>query len=101
MYQKDKGMEKKRTVMSLGIIHNLQQMKNPLTNIMLSVELIASETAEDKKEDYYNTIKHNAQRLEVCINEMCAFFNDLDSDVTAERELLAGANWKAALTDIE
>ena len=98
---KHKPMEKKRTVMSLGIIHNLQQMKNPLTNIMLSVELIASETAEDKKENYYNTIKHNAQRLEVCIKEMCAFFNDLDSDDAAEHELIAGANWNAPLTDMK
>lgn len=98
---KDKPMEKKRTIMSLGVIHNLQQMKNPLTNIMLSVELIAAETAEDKKEGYYNTIKHNAQRLEGCIKEMCAFFNDLDSDDAAEHELIAGKNWTAPLTEIE
>ena len=87
--------------MSIGVIHNLQQMRNPLTNIMLSVELIVSETAEDKKRDYYNTIKHNAQKLEVCIKEMCAFFNDLDSDVAAEREFIDGKNWNPPLIDVE
>ena len=86
--------------MSLGVVHNLQQMKNPLTNILLSAELIASETAEDKKWDYYNTIKNNTQKLEVCIREMCAFFNDLDSDVAAEREFIDGKNWNAPLRDM-
>lgn len=79
-------MKKNKTIITLGLIHNLEQMKTPITNIMLSFELIASENDEEKKALYYSTIKSNAIRLETSIMAMCNFFKDLDSDAATQKE---------------
>lgn len=82
-------MKQTRTLITLGLIHNLQQMKNPITNIMLSVELVAAETNEDQKQLYYTTIKTNTAKLQNSILEMCEFFKDLDSDAAKEKESIS------------
>ena len=87
--KKNKQMKQTPTITRLGVIHTLQQMNNPLTNIMLSIELLIAEKSEEKRIAYYDTIKHSAVRLEASIKEVCTFFNEQDADAAAEKEFIA------------
>lgn len=85
-------MKQTPTITRLGVIHTLQQMNNPLTNIMLSIELLLSESDEVKRQLYYTTIKHNAVRLEASVREVCTFFNEQEADAAAENEFIIDKN---------
>ena len=82
-------MKQTPTITRLGVIHTLQQMNNPLTNIILSIELLTAEKTEEKRTTYYDTIKHSVLRLEGSIKEVCKFFNEQDADAAAEKEFIA------------
>lgn len=101
--QKRKDMKHKRTrtIIEIGVLHALQQMKNPLTNIMLSVELIGTETDEEKKQTYYKMIQQSASKMEMAIKGIYNFFKDLNTDAAAERESLSKKKWDLPPTDTE
>ena len=79
-----KLMKQTPTITRLGVNHTLQQMNNPVTNILLSLELLDMETNEEKKQEYYATIKHSALRLQNAIHEVCTFFNEQDTDADSQ-----------------
>jgi hypothetical protein len=80
-------------VISLGIIHKLQQMKNPVTNILLSAELASTENDEEKRIAYFEVIKKNALKFDTDILEILAFFKDLESDSNEEQKMLKENKW--------
>jgi len=57
-----------------GLVTLVQAMKNPLTNIKLSIDLLESGNTDQSIENYYAIIKNNAQRLEDSIREICDCF---------------------------
>lgn len=81
-------MKQTSTIIQLGVNHTLEQMKNPVTNIMLCVELLNSETSAKKKQVYYKTIQHSAVRLETSIREVCSFFKEQNEGLSGERKFI-------------
>lgn len=90
-----------QTIIEIGVLHALQQMKNPLTNIMLSVELIGTETDEEKKQTYYKMIQQSASKMEMAIKGIYNFLKDLNTDAAAERESLSKKKWNLPATETE
>ncbi|MEO6537939.1 MAG: histidine kinase dimerization/phospho-acceptor domain-containing protein [Ferruginibacter sp.] len=69
-------MDSESKIAELGMLNMLYEMKNPLTNIRLSLEFLEAGTANDPKE-YYSIIKKSALNIESSIRELCKSFNDL------------------------
>ena len=69
-------MDRESKIAELGMLNMLYEMKNPLTNIRLSLELLEAGTANDPQE-YYAIIKKSALNIETSIRELCKSFNDL------------------------
>ena len=68
-------MSKPSIIAQLGIVNILNQMKNPLTNIRLSIEML--ENGEElNKAKYMDIIKTSAINLEDSIRDLCQSFDD-------------------------
>ena len=85
-------MSKPSKIAQLGILNILNQMKNPLTNIRLSVDMLENET-DINRIKYHEIIKNSAISLEDSIRQICKSFYDLgltihlDSDKTSLESL--------------
>ena len=78
-------MSKPSKLAELGILNILNQMKNPLTNIRLSVDM--QENANDiDRIQYQEIIKNSAISLEDSIRELCQSFNDLGVTIHLETD---------------
>lgn len=86
--QKLKTMKQTSTIIQVGVNHTLEQMKNPVTNIMLCVELLNTETSAKKKKVYYKTIQLSALRLETSIREVCSFFKEQNEALSVGRKFI-------------
>ncbi len=64
----------------LGIVDMLNEMKTPITNIKLCVELLESDH-EDHERDYHVMIKNNAVKLESRLRELLNTFYHLGISV--------------------
>ena len=70
-------MNKQFKIAELGMIDMLYEIKNPLTNIRLSLELLECGTAPQDPHVYYNIIKESAITIESSIREICSSFEEL------------------------
>lgn len=68
-------MENYCKIAETGLVGMLQEMKNPLTNINLCLELLESGGAVQHA-DYYAIIKKSALEMESSIREICSCFLD-------------------------
>lgn len=81
-------MKQTQTITRLGVNHTLEQMRNPLTNIVLCVDILAEGTTEEEKHAYYATIKHSVLKLELAIKEVCTFLKEQEIDAASEDEFI-------------
>ena len=79
-------MGKQSKIAEIGILNILNQMKNPLTNIRLSLEAI--ENGQDKilDKDCHTIIKNSAVKLENSIRDLCRSFNELGMSIHIEQD---------------
>ena len=78
-------MSKPSKIAQLGILNILNQMKNPLTNIRLSIEMLENDTDADRTK-YRDIIKTSAISLEDSIRDLCQSFGDLGVTIHLETE---------------
>ena len=82
---KETVMSKPSKIAELGILNILNQMKNPLTNIRLSVDMLENDKNTDQSQ-YREIIKNSAITLENSIRELCQSFNDLGVSIHLETD---------------
>lgn len=70
-------MSHQSKIAELGILNILNQMKNPLTNIRLSVEMMEDEAEGNECVKYREIIKSSAINLEDSIRDLCNSFSEL------------------------
>ena len=76
-------MTQQSKIAQLGILNILNQMKNPLTNIRLCVDML--ENNESKDADNCNEIiKNSAISLENSIRDLCTSFDELGVTIHLE-----------------
>ena len=78
-------MSKTSKIVQLGILNILNQMKNPLTNIRLSIDMLENDLDADKTK-YSEIIKNSAIRLEESIRDLCNSFGDLGVTIHLETD---------------
>ena len=70
-------MKQESKIAQLGMLDMLYEMKNPLTNIQLSLEMLEAGTEDIDPNVYYTIIKNSSLDIEASIKELCKSFNDL------------------------
>ena len=78
-------MSKPSIIAQLGILNILNQMKNPLTNIRLSLNMLENDTDVDR-DKYQEIIKNSAISLEDSIRDLCQSFGDLGVTIHLETD---------------
>ena len=78
-------MSKQSKIAQLGILNILNQMKNPLTNIRLSIDILENDTDADESQ-YREIIKNSAISLEDSIRDLCQSFADLGVTIHLETD---------------
>ena len=78
-------MSKESKIAQLGILNILNQMKNPLTNIRLSLDMLEHST-ENERIKYREIIKNSAISLEDSIRDLCQSFGDLGVTIHLETD---------------
>ncbi len=64
-----------RSILEIGMIYTLHEMKNPLTSIILSVDALESGEVEDPAASY-ETIKKHAMQLKSAISQLCSCYEE-------------------------
>ena len=80
-------MGKKSKIAELGMLNILYQMKNPLTNIRLSIEELESGSNCDNREACHTIIKNSAISLENSIRDLCRSFSELGVTIHIEEDV--------------
>ena len=70
-------MKQECKLAELGMLDMLYEMKNPLTNIRLCLEVFESGIEVKDPTVYHTIIKNSAIDIEKSIKEICASFHDL------------------------
>ena len=78
-------MSKPSKIAQLGILNILNQMKNPLTNIRLSIDMLENDKDADRSK-YRDIIKNSAISLEDSIRDLCQSFGDLGVTIHLETD---------------
>ena len=78
-------MSKESKIAQLGILNILNQMKNPLTNIRLSLDILENDLDADSIK-YREIIKNSAISLEDSIRDLCDSFADLGVTIHLETD---------------
>ena len=78
-------MSKESKIAQLGILNILNQMKNPLTNIRLSLDILENDIDADSIK-YREIIKNSAISLEDSIRDLCDSFADLGVTIHLETD---------------
>lgn len=73
-------------IAQIGILHILNQMKNPLTSIMLCLEMMESDRQENDEKDCHQIIRNSSKALEESIRDLIKSFNDLGISVHLEED---------------
>lgn len=79
-------MKQESKIAQLGMLDMLYEMKNPLTNIQLSLEMLRAGTGETDPDVYYTIIKNSSMDIEASIRELCKSFNDLGFSLHIESD---------------
>ena len=79
-------MGKQSKIAEIGVLNILNQMKNPLTNIRLSIEAIENGQDNIDDNDCHTIIKNSAIKLEKSIRDLCRSFNELGMSIHIEQD---------------
>ena len=79
-------MSHQSKIAELGVLNILNQMKNPLTNIMLCVEMMDTGEISQDYLKYKEIIKNSALKLEDSIRDICNSFSELGLSIHMETE---------------
>jgi signal transduction histidine kinase len=63
------------SIYDMGVVYTLHEMKNPLTSILLTLELLEAGELENAHE-YYGILKRNAEALNKSIVELCTSYEE-------------------------
>ncbi len=69
-------MRQECKIAELGMLDMLFEMKNPITNIRLCLELLESGNPSGDPEKYYQIIKNSAIDIEDSIRTLCNSFHE-------------------------
>ena len=78
-------MTQQSKIAQLGILNILNQMKNPLTNIRLCIDMLENNECKDKA-DCNEIIKNSAISLENSIRDLCTSFDELGFTIHLETD---------------
>ena len=70
-------MKNESKIAELGMINMLTQIKNPITNIRLCLELLESDTVAKNQKVYYGIMRASTRAIELSIRDICNSFHDL------------------------
>ena len=70
-------MKTESKIAELGMINMLTQIKNPLTNIRLCLELLESDVPAQNQDVYYGIMRNSTIAIETSIRDICNSFHDL------------------------
>jgi len=70
-------MKTESKIAELGMMNILSQLKNPLTNIRLCLEMLESGNSAEDPQVYYSIIKNSSLEIESSIQDICTTFRDL------------------------
>lgn len=68
---------KKSKLAEMGLIKILSEIKTPLTNITLCIELLQNDDVTENKHVYYEIMKKSAHTIEDSVKDLCKSFSDL------------------------
>ena len=88
-------MTQQSKIAQLGILNILNQMKNPLTNIRLCVDMLEDKECRDTA-NCNEIIKNSAISLENSIRDLCTSFTELGVTIHLET-----STYSLEYTDIE
>lgn len=64
-----------QSILEIGMVYTLHEMKNPLTSIILTLELLEAGDVEDAQA-YYAILKKNIELINKSVNELCACYEE-------------------------
>ena len=70
-------MKTESKIAEMGMINILHQIKNPLANISLCLELLESGSGSQDPKVYYTIMKNSSMAIESSIRDICTTFHDL------------------------
>lgn len=65
-------------IAQMGIVKVLSEIKTPLTNIKLCLDLLEKDAVVENQHVYFEILKNSTSAIETAVNELCNSFNDLD-----------------------
>ncbi len=68
---------KKSKLAEMGLIKILSEIKTPLTNITLCIDLLQKDNAAENKHVYYEIMKNSTHTIENSVKDLCKSFSDL------------------------
>ena len=83
--EREANMSKASKIAEMGILNILNQMKNPLTNIRLSLDMMENDSDVDRGK-CREIIKNSAISLEDSIRDLCQSFGDLGVTIHLETD---------------
>ena len=79
-------MGKPSKIAQIGVLNILNQMKNPLTNIRLSVDILENNPKDEDILQCKEIIKKSAIKIEDSIRDLCNSFTELGISLHIEED---------------
>lgn len=81
-------MSKHLTVTQLGFIHVLRSINDPITSILLSIDMLKEKDGNPLEQRFYfDIIARNAALIGKSVEDMCTCFTDQQADAFAAEHL--------------
>ncbi|MEO7523237.1 MAG: hypothetical protein ABIT58_04045 [Ferruginibacter sp.] len=77
-------MQKNCKIAELGMLDMLFEIKNPLTNIRLCLDVFESGVEIEDRNVYFDIIKSSAIDIETSIRELCSSFHEFGFSLTVD-----------------
>ena len=65
----------KASIFEIGVVYTLHEIKNPLTSILLTLELLEAGDTENTHE-YYGILRKNVEAINNSIIELCSSYEE-------------------------
>jgi signal transduction histidine kinase len=63
------------SIFEVGVVYTLHEMKNPLTSILLTLELLEAGEVENAQE-FYSILKKNIEAINKSVLDLCAIYEE-------------------------
>lgn len=64
-------------IAQMGIVKVLSEIKTPLTNIKLCLDLLQKDAVVENQHVYFEILKNSTASIENAVTDLCNSFNDL------------------------